>query len=99
MKIKKMSICLFVKNDVLCTAFRYAGYCKAMVEITGFSMKDCLLAPGIGWKFFNCMRDENDEPKYTYNDKDLRLFVRQSIKRGRVCSFNQYYRSKICDED
>ena len=25
-------------------------------------------------------------------------FVRQSIKGGRVGSFNQYYKSKICDD-
>ena len=96
---KKDEYLPYVKNDVVCTALRYAGYCKAMVEITGFSMKDCLSAPGLGWKFFNCMRDENDEPIYTYNDKDMRWFVRQSKKGGRVCRLNQYYRSKICDED
>ena len=88
----------YVKNDVLCTAFSYARYCKAMEEKTGFSMKDCLSAPGLGWKFFNSMRDENDEPIYTYNDKNMRWLVRQSIKGGRVCSFNQYYKPKICDE-
>ena len=25
-------------------------------------------------------------------------FVRQSIKGGRVCAFNQYYKSKHCDD-
>ena len=69
-----------------------------MEEITGFSMKDCLSAPGLGWKTFNSMREENDEPTYTYNDKYIRLFVRQSLKGGRVCVFNQYCKSKICDE-
>ena len=44
------------------------------------------------------MRDENDEPIYSYNDKYMRWFVRQSIKGGRVCAFNQYYRSKNCYE-
>ena len=83
---------------MLCTAFRYARYCKAMQEITGFSMKDCLSAPGLGWKFFNSMREENDEPIYTYNDKYMRWLIRQSIKGGRVCAFNQYYKSKICNE-
>ena len=39
-----------------------------MEEITGFIIKDCLSAPGLGWKYFNSMRDENDEPMYTYND-------------------------------
>ena len=69
-----------VKIDVLCTADSYARYNKCMEEITGFSMKDCLSAPGLGWKFFNSMRDENDEPIYTYNDKYMRWFGQQSIK-------------------
>ena len=38
----------YVKQDVLCTAFSYARYCKAMDEITSLSMKDCLSAPGLG---------------------------------------------------
>ena len=69
-----------------------------MKEITGFSMKDCLSLPGLGWKSFNSLRIEEDEPIYTYNDKYLRWFVRQSIKGGRVCAFNQYYKSKHCDD-
>ena len=73
----------------MCTAFSYARYIKTMEETTGFSMKDCVSAPGLGWKYFNSMRDENDEPIYTYNDKFIRLFVRQSIKGGRfVLSMN-----------
>ena len=40
----------YVKQNVLCTAFFYARYCKAMEEISGYSMKDCLSAPGLGWK-------------------------------------------------
>ena len=89
----------FVKQDVLCTAFSYARYCKAVQEIPGFSMDDCLSALGLGRKYFNSMRDENVEPIYTYNDKYMRWFVRQSIKAGRVCAFNQNYRSKICYDD
>ena len=88
----------YVKNDVLCTAYSYARYIKAMGEITGFSMKDCLSLPGLGWKYFNSLRTEEDEPIYTYNDKYMRWFVRQSIKGGRVCAFNQYYKSKHCDD-
>ena len=97
-KDKKYEWLPYVKNDVLCSAFCYARYCKAMEEITGFSMKDCLSAPGLGWKYFKSMRDENDDPTYTYNDKYMRWFVRQSLKRGRVCAFSQYYRSELCDE-
>ena len=88
----------YVKNDVLCTAYSYARYIKAMEEITGFSMKDCLSLPGLGWKYFNSLRTEEDEPIYTYNDKYIRWFIRQSIKGGRVCAFNQYYKSKHCDD-
>ena len=96
-KDKKSEWLPYVKNDVLCTAFSYARYCKAMEDITGFSMKDCLSLPGLGWKYFNSLRTEEDEPIYTYNDKYMRWFVRQSIKGGRVCAFNQYYKSKHCD--
>ena len=42
------------------------------------------------------MRTEEDEPIYTYNDKYMWWFVRQSIKGGRVFASNQYYKSKIC---
>ena len=69
-----------------------------MEEITGFSMKDCLSLPGLGWKYFNSLRTEEDEPIYTYDDKYMRWFVRQSIKGRRVCAFNQFYKSKHCDD-
>ena len=88
----------YVKNDVLCTAYSYARYIKDMEEITGFSMKDCLSLPGLGWKYFNSLRTEEDEPIYTYNDKYMRWFVRRSIKGGRVGAFNQYYKPKHCDD-
>ena len=97
-KDKKSERLLYVKNDVLCTAYSYARYIKAMEEITGFSMKDCLSLPGLGWKYFNSLRTEEDEPIYPYNDKYMRWFIRQSIKGGRVCAFNQYYKSKHCDD-
>ena len=88
----------YVKNDVLCTAYSYARYIKAMEEITGFSMKDCLSLPGLGWKYFNSLRTVEDESIYSYDDKYMRWFVRQSIKGGRVCAFNQYYKPKHCDD-
>ena len=69
-----------------------------MQEITGVSMKDCLSLPGLGWKYFNSLRTEKNEPIYTYNDKYMRWFVRQSIKGGRFCAFNQYCKSRICDD-
>ena len=42
------------------------------------------------------MRDENDEPIYTFNDKYLRHFVRQSIKGGCVRALNENFKSKLC---
>ena len=61
-------------------------------------MKDCVSIPSLGWNYFNSMRDENDEPIYTYNAKNMRWFVRQSIKGARVCAFNLYFKSKISDD-
>ena len=88
----------YVRNDVLCTASSYARFIKAIEEITGFSMKDCLSSPGLGWKYFNSLRTSGDERLYTYNDKYMRYFVRQTIKRGRVCAFNQNYKTKTCED-
>ena len=42
---------------------------RDMQQITGFSMKDCLSAPGLGWKYLNSLRTEEVEPLYTYNEK------------------------------
>ena len=44
------------------------------------------------------MRDENDEPIYTYTDPFMRNFVRKAIKGGRCNAFSQYYKSEISDE-
>ena len=83
----------YVKQDLLSTAFSYARYCKAMQETTRFSMKDCLALPGLGLKYFNSLRTKEDEPTYTYNDKFMRWFVREAAYGGRVCAFNQIYKS------
>ena len=61
-----------------------------MEDINRVSAKNCLSLPGLGWKYFNSLRTEEDETIFTYNDKYMRWFVRQSIKRGRVCAYNQY---------
>ena len=69
-----------------------------MEEITEFSMKDCLSLPGLGLRYFNSLRSEQDEAIYTYNDKYMRWFVRQAAYGGRLCAFNQNYKSKNCDD-
>ena len=98
-KDKKDEWLEYVKQDVLCTAFSYARYCKTMEEVTGFSMKGSLSAPGLGWRYFNSLLTEEDEPFNTNNDIHRRHFVKQSIKGGRVGAFNQYYIVKICGDN
>ena len=51
-----------------------------MEEITGFGMKDCLPLPGLGWKYSNSLKAEEDEPIYTHNDKYKRWFVKGGLK-------------------
>ena len=88
----------YLKNDVLSTAFSYARYSKGMEELTGFGMKNSLTLPALANKYFNSLRDESDEPIYTYNNEFMRHFVRQSIKGGRCSALNQFYKSAISDE-
>ena len=88
----------YLENDVLSTAFSYARYSKGMEELTGFGMKNSLTLPSLANKYFNSLRDESDEPIYTYNDEFMRHFVRQSIKGGRCSALNQYYKSNISQE-
>ena len=88
----------YLKNDVLSTAFSYARYSKGMEALTGFGMKNCLTLPSLANKYFNSLRDESDEPIYTYNDEFVRHFVRKSIKGGRCSPLNQYYKSNISKE-
>ena len=78
----------YLKNDVLSTAFSYARYSKGMEKLTGFGMKNSLTLPPLANKYFNSLRDESDEPIYTYNDEYMRHFVRQSIKGGRCSALN-----------
>ena len=88
----------YVKNDVLSTAFGYATYTMGMEELTGFGMKNSLTLPSLANKYFNSLRDENDDPIYTYTDPFMRNFVRKAIKGGRCNAFNQHYKSEISDE-
>ena len=86
----------YFKNDALSSAFSYARYITLLEKITGFGMKDCFSLPKPGWKYFNCLSPEEDEPIYTYYDKHMSWIVRRARKGERVCAFNQYYESKIC---
>ena len=69
-----------------------------MEELTGFGMKNSLTLPSLANKYFNSLRDENDEPIYNYTDPFMRNFVRKAFKGGRCNAFNQHYKSEISDE-
>ena len=70
----------------------------SMEELTGFAMKNSLTLPSLAKKYFKSLRDENDEPIYTYTDPFIRNFVRKAIKGGRPNAFNQHYKCEISDE-
>ena len=95
---KENELLLYVKNEVLSTAFCYARYNMSVEELNGFGMKNSLTLPSLANKYFNSLRDENDEPIYTYTDPFMRNFVRKAIKGGRCNAFNQQYKSEISDE-
>ena len=63
----KKILCVF-KNDVK-TAFSHARYAKGMEELTGFGMENSSTLPTLANKYFNGLRDENNEPIYTFNDE------------------------------
>ena len=86
------------KNDVLSTSFSCSSYNKGVEKITGFGMKNSFVLPSLVWKCFESLRNENDEPIFTYKDKYMRWFVRQSMKAGRYTSFNPYCKSKIAEK-
>ena len=88
----------FFKKDVLSTAFSYARHSKSMEELTGFGMTKSSTLTSLAKKYFSSLKNENDETIYTYNDKFMRHFVRQSIKRGRCSALNQYHKSSISDK-
>ena len=61
-------------------------------------MKKSLTLPSLANKYFNSLRNGNDEPIYTSTDSFMRNFVRKAIKGGRCNAFNQHYKSEISDE-
>ena len=58
----------YVKNDVLSIVFCYARYIMSLEKLTHFSMKNLATLPSLTNKYFSSLRDENDEPIYTYTD-------------------------------
>ena len=71
---------LFLKDDVLSAAVTYVTYSKGMEELTRFGMKYLITLPNLANKNFISLREETDGPIYTYDDENVRYFVRPSIK-------------------
>ena len=69
-----------------------------MEALTNFGMKNSLTLPSLANKYFNSLRDEIDDPIYTYTNLFMRNFVRKAIKSGRCNAFNRYYKSEISEE-
>ena len=83
---------------MLSTDFSYLRFSKGIEELTAFGMKNSLTLPSLASRFFNSLKEEHDEPIYTYTGPFMRHFVRQNIKGGRCGSFNQYFKPSISDE-
>ena len=72
-----------------------------MEEKTGFGTKNSSTLPSLANKYFDTLRDENNESIYKYTDPFVRDFVRKKIiKGGRRCAvLNQYHKSTTSDEE
>ena len=76
----------YLKNDLSSAAVSYVSYSKGMEELTGFGMKNSITLLSLADKFLNSLRDKSDEPIYTYDDENMRTFVRHSIKGSRCAA-------------
>ena len=47
---------------------------------------------------FQFIKNKEDEPIYSYDDKYIRWFAHQSFKGGRLCALSQWQKSKVFDE-
>ena len=65
-------------------------------KMSGFGFKDCLTEANLGWKCFGTYN--KDREFYTFNDEYVRVFLRRSIKGGRVAALNRYFESNQCEE-
>ena len=88
----------YVKNDLLSPAFCYARKIMGLKELTIFRIKSVLTLPSLANRYFNSLKDENDEPIFTYTDHFMRTFERNSTKSGRFNAFKQYKKTRSFDE-
>ena len=65
-------------------------------NMSGFGIKDCLTEVSPGW---NCFGTYNKDGEFfTFNDNNVRHFIRKSIKGRIVAALNRYSESNQCEE-
>ena len=62
-----------------------------MQNMSGFGINDCLTEAGVGW---NCFGTYNKDRKIcTFSNKNVREFVRESVKGEKVTAFSRSFES------
>ena len=69
-----------------------------MEGLTGFATKNSITLPSLANKYFNGLRNENNETICTYNDEYMRYFLTKGIKGDRCGALKQFYKSVFSDE-
>ena len=77
-------------------SFRLCYTCSGMQKITKIGCKDSLIQPSFGWKCFGLYN--KDREFCTFKNKYVHDFIRKSIKGGRICALNRYFKSKQIGE-
>ena len=81
----------FLKIDISPLSSIFSEHAIDKSKKAGFGIKGCLYIPSIGSKDFNYTRREYHEDVYAYTDKDMRCFIRQSMKGGKVGTFKENF--------
>ena len=81
---------------MLCLAFIYDIHSVKMQKMSGFGIKECFTEASLGWNCFGKFLKIREF--YTFNDKFVRKFFRESIRGGKVSALKRYFESNHCRE-
>ena len=65
-------------------------------KTSGFGIEDCLTEASLGWRCFGTYNKDREFD--TFNDRNIRVFLRRSIKGGRVGDFIRYFETSQYEE-
>ena len=85
----------YVKNDVLSTGFCHVRYTMGMEELPNFGMKNSSTLLSLANMYFNSLRDENDDPIYTYTGHFSKTLFETQIKAADVIILINIMKVKI----